>query len=156
MLIKDCAANSAAGNALFALGAANVLTLYVNIWMAIGDSYAAAIEDARVTGSQVGFSYGFGHQLAGTFDRETLEWRQNLRRNKTGFELERAQAMQWAQNEGLARGKFDAACLKVDHRQTMIRQLNEEMATSRAIRASWSRGDKYAVLIYEGLKRARG
>lgn len=155
-LITDCAANGSAGNALFALGAANILTLYVNIWMAIGDAYAQTIAHARATGAQAGYSFGFGHQLAGTFDSDNLEWRQNHYRNKTGFDLERALEMQWAQNAGLSRGWHDAVCLKVNHRRTMIQQLDEQAATSGGIRSSWPRGDKYAVLIALALKRAQG
>ncbi len=90
-MLPKIAAAATATNDLFLLGAANVLTLYVNFWMAIGGAYAAAREEAKVDGLLMGYSTGFGHRLAGTYSYDEFEWRHDTTNRATKFRKELAE-----------------------------------------------------------------
>ena len=62
-LSNKVASSASASSALFVIGTANVMLLYVNIWMALGGAYARNQgRRPRVRGTLLGFATGFGFQ----------------------------------------------------------------------------------------------
>ena len=151
-LSDKVAASGTASSALFVFGTANVLLLYVNIWMALGGAYAAVREEARVKGTLMGFATGFGFRLAGDYDHQELAWRyRSTKPSKSQREVDELYKRSF--NAGLTKGSYAAIHLKPAHKNLIIQELDKKVKGRYP--ASFEKGQTYGTFIYAGFEDFR-
>lgn len=151
-LADKVASSASASSALFVIGTANVLLLYVNIWMALGGAYGAVRENARVKGTLMGFATGFGFRLTGDYDYNELAW--GYRSSKpTKFQREVDELFKRSFNAGLTKGSYAAIHLKPGHKKAIIQELDKKVEGRYP--TSFEKGQTYGSFIYAGFEDFR-
>lgn len=144
-MIPKIAASATATNALFAVGAANVLFLYVGVFLAMGSAYAAIRENTKTKGLLMGFCYGVGYSLAGNYSYNDLAWRYTPK-GRNRFRREMDQLFRDSYNDGLIEGSSAVAFLKPGNKKIIIQQLEKEIEGRYP--SSFDKGTKYAACLH--------